>query len=138
LPEEALCQGAVGRASLARVARPARMGAHAPLRRHRAHDHHLRSAARGRLMKRRREIVALYPGSFDPITRGHEELARRALGVADRLIVAVAYNSTHDKKGFFTIEERVDLIAEVFADEERIEVKSFQGLLVDFARSEGA
>jgi pantetheine-phosphate adenylyltransferase len=89
-------------------------------------------------MKSRREIVALYPGSFDPITHGHEELARRALGVADRLVMAVAYNSTKDKQGLFAIEERVALIEEVFADEERIEVKSFQGLLVDFARQEGA
>jgi pantetheine-phosphate adenylyltransferase len=89
-------------------------------------------------MKSRRGFVALYPGSFDPITHGHEELARRSLAVADRLIVAVAYTSTHDKQGLFGIDERVRLIEEVFADEDRIEVKSFQGLLVDFARQEGA
>jgi pantetheine-phosphate adenylyltransferase len=89
-------------------------------------------------MKSRREIVALYPGSFDPITRGHEELARRALSVADRLVMGVAYNSTHDKQGLFGIDERVRLIEEVFADEDRIEVKSFEGLLVNFAREQGA
>ena len=89
-------------------------------------------------MKSRREIVALYPGSFDPITHGHEELARRALSVADRLIMAVAYSSTHDKHGLFGIEERVRLIEEVFAKEKRIVVKSFEGLLVDFARDQGA
>jgi pantetheine-phosphate adenylyltransferase len=89
-------------------------------------------------MKRPRPVVALYPGSFDPITNGHEDLARRALGVADRLIVAVAHTSTHDKQGLFSIEERVALIREVFADEERIEVSSFEGLLVDFAQAEGA
>jgi pantetheine-phosphate adenylyltransferase len=89
-------------------------------------------------MKKGREIVALYPGSFDPITHGHEELARRALAVADRIVMAVAYSSTHEKQGLFGIDERVRLIEEVFADEERIEVKSFQGLLVDFAREEGA
>ena len=89
-------------------------------------------------MNSRREIVALYPGSFDPITHGHEELARRALGVVDRLVMAVAYSSTHDKHGLFAIDERVALIEEVFADEERIAVKSFEGLLVDFARSQGA
>ena len=89
-------------------------------------------------MTRRRDLVAIYPGSFDPITHGHEELARRALSVADRLIMAVAYNSTHDKQGLFAIDERVRLIEEVFADEKRIEVKSFEGLLVDFARAEGA
>jgi pantetheine-phosphate adenylyltransferase len=89
-------------------------------------------------VKSRREIVALYPGSFDPITHGHEELARRALSVADRLVMAVAYSSTHDKEGLFGIDERVRLIEEVFAGEQRIVVKSFAGLLVDFARAEGA
>jgi pantetheine-phosphate adenylyltransferase len=89
-------------------------------------------------MKRPRPVVALYPGSFDPITHGHEDLARRALSVADRLIVAVAHTSTHDKKGLFDIGERIRLIEEVFADEDRIEVKSFEGLLVDFARAEKA
>ncbi|MEQ1856908.1 MAG: pantetheine-phosphate adenylyltransferase [Longimicrobiales bacterium] len=89
-------------------------------------------------MKRPRPIVALYPGSFDPITNGHEDLARRALSVADRLIVAVAATSTHDKQGLFSIAERVALIQQVFADEDRIQVKSFEGLLVDFAKREGA
>lgn len=89
-------------------------------------------------MKRPRPIVALYPGSFDPITNGHEDLARRALSVADRLIVAVAHSSTHDKHGLFTIQERVALIREVFADEDRIQVKSFEGLLVDFAKAQKA
>ena len=89
-------------------------------------------------MKRPRPVVALYPGSFDPITHGHEDLGRRALTVADRLIVAVAHTSTHDKKGLFDIGERMRLIEEVFADEDRIEVKSFEGLLVDFARAEKA
>ncbi len=83
-------------------------------------------------------MVALYPGSFDPITHGHEDLARRALTVADRLIVAVAHTSTHDKKGLFDIDERIRLIEDVFADEDRIEVKSFEGLLVDFARAQKA
>jgi pantetheine-phosphate adenylyltransferase len=89
-------------------------------------------------MKRPRPRVALYPGSFDPITNGHEDLARRALGVTDRLIVAVARTSTHDKQGLFTMAERVALIREVFADEDRIEVKSFEGLLVDFAKAHEA
>ncbi len=89
-------------------------------------------------MKRPRPVVALYPGSFDPITHGHEDLARRALTVADRLIVAVAQTSTHEKKSLFDIKERVRLIEEVFADEDRIEVKSFEGLLVDFARAQKA
>ena len=89
-------------------------------------------------MNRPRPIVALYPGSFDPITLGHEDIARRALSVADRLVVAVAHTSTHDKRGLFGVQERVDLIREVLRDEERVDVRSFEGLLVDFAREESA
>jgi len=89
-------------------------------------------------MNRPRPIVALYPGSFDPITLGHEDIARRDLSVADRLVVAVAHTSTHDKRGLFGVQERVDLIREVLRDEERIDVRFFEGLLVDFAREESA
>ena len=89
-------------------------------------------------MSRPAPVVALYPGSFDPITRGHEDIARRALRVADRVIVAVAYTSTHAKSGLFEIDERVELIQSVFEQESRIEVMSFTGLLVDFAREQGA
>jgi len=89
-------------------------------------------------MNSTRQTVALYPGSFDPITLGHEDIARRALSVCDRLIVAVAHTSTHDKRGLFSVQERVGLIREVLDDEERIEVRSFEGLLVEFAKSQGA
>lgn len=89
-------------------------------------------------MNSTRHTIALYPGSFDPITHGHEDIARRALSVADRLIVAVAQTSTHDKRGLFGVQERVGLIGEVLGDDDRIEVRSFEGLLVDFARKEGA
>lgn len=82
--------------------------------------------------------VAVYPGSFDPITRGHEDIARRTLRLTDHLIVAVAHTATQKKAGFFPVEERVELIREVFAEEPRIEVASFQGLLVDFCRQRGA
>ena len=80
--------------------------------------------------------IAIYAGSFDPITRGHEDLMRRSLGFADRLIVAVAKNAS--KSPVFTMDERVTLIRAAMADEPRIEVKSFDGLLVDFARSVNA
>ena len=83
-------------------------------------------------------IVALYPGSFDPLTRGHEDIARRGLRVADRLIIAVARTATHVKRGLFGVEERVELIQEVFHDEDRVEATSFEGLLVDFATARGA
>lgn len=83
-------------------------------------------------------IVGLYPGSFDPITRGHEDIARRTLRLVDRLVIGVAYTSTHTKKGLFEVEERVELIRETFSDDDRVEVHPFQGLLVDFARDRGA
>jgi pantetheine-phosphate adenylyltransferase len=80
--------------------------------------------------------VAIYAGSFDPITRGHEDLMHRSLEYVDRLVVAVATNSS--KTPLFTIEERVGLIRSALGDEPRFEVQSFDGLLVDFASSVGA
>ena len=77
--------------------------------------------------------IAIYAGSFDPITRGHEDLMTRSLAFVDRLIVAVARNLS--KTPVFTADERVALIRAAIADEKRIEVKSFDGLLVDFAKS---
>ena len=80
--------------------------------------------------------IAVYPGSFDPITRGHEDLIRRSLRFADKVIVGVADNST--KSPLFTLEERVRLIQKVLAGEPRAEARAFHGLLVDFARQMGA
>jgi pantetheine-phosphate adenylyltransferase len=82
------------------------------------------------------ERVAVYPGSFDPITRGHEDIVRRALGFVDRVIVAVAHRRTQPKSGLFDISERVDLIRSVFPDEPRVTATDFNGLLVDFAREQ--
>ena len=89
-------------------------------------------------MNRPNPVVALYPGSFDPVTRGHEDIARRALRVADRVIVAVAHTSTHEKKGLFEVQERVEMIRSVFDGESQIEVMSFTGLMVDLAKDQGA
>jgi pantetheine-phosphate adenylyltransferase len=75
--------------------------------------------------------IAVYPGSFDPVTRGHEDLIRRALRFADRLIVAVAVNPA--KQPLFTLDERVALIRRVM-DDPAVEVRSFDGLLAEFAR----
>lgn len=80
--------------------------------------------------------IAIYAGSFDPMTRGHEDLMLRSLEFVDRLVVAVATNSS--KQPLFTIEERVEMIRAARAGQPRVEVKSFGGLLVDFARQEGA
>ncbi|MBK6488669.1 MAG: pantetheine-phosphate adenylyltransferase [Gemmatimonadetes bacterium] len=80
--------------------------------------------------------LAIYAGSFDPITRGHEDLIRRSLGFVDRLIVAIAVNVS--KQPLFSFEERADFVREAVGDSSRIEVHQFQGLLVDFAREQGA
>jgi len=79
--------------------------------------------------------VAVYPGSFDPITRGHEDLIRRAKSFADRVIVAVAVNVA--KQPLFTLDERVALIRQAVEDPS-VEVRSFDGLLAEFARAAGA
>ena len=80
--------------------------------------------------------VAIYPGSFDPPTRGHEDLARRALTLCDRLVVAVAINV--NKEPLFTVEERLRMLQVSLGDDPRIEFASFSGLMADFARSRGA
>ena len=80
--------------------------------------------------------IAVYAGSFDPITRGHEDLIHRSLEFCDRLIVAVANNP--NKKHLFTLEERIGFIRAASAGDARIEVREFHGLLVDFAREIGA
>ncbi len=82
--------------------------------------------------------VAIYPGSFDPVTLGHEDVAHRTLRVADRLVIAVAHSATHAKQPLFSVKERVALLRDVFASEPRVECTSFQGLLVAFARARGA
>jgi len=79
--------------------------------------------------------IAVYPGSFDPITRGHEDLIHRCLGFVDRVVVAVAVNVA--KRPLFSLEERVALIRQTVTDP-AVEVQSFDGLLVDFARTVGA
>lgn len=78
--------------------------------------------------------LALYPGSFDPITKGHEDLIHRSLAFVDKLIVAVAVNVA--KQPLFALEERVALIKQAVSD--KVEVQSFDGLLADFAKKVGA
>lgn len=80
--------------------------------------------------------VAIYAGSFDPITHGHEDLIHRSLAFVDRLIVAIAVNVS--KQPLFTFEERAEFVRAAVGDNPRIEVHQFQGLLVDFAREKGA
>lgn len=79
--------------------------------------------------------AAVYPGSFDPITLGHVDLVRRGLSLFDEIVVAVAINSA--KHTLFTLEERVELIRRTFADEPRVRVTGFEGLLVDYLQQNG-
>jgi pantetheine-phosphate adenylyltransferase len=81
-------------------------------------------------------ITGLYPGTFDPVTRGHEDLIGRALAVVGTLWVGVASDTT--KEPLFPIEERVEMLREVTAGEPRVRVEAFAGLTVDFARRIGA
>lgn len=78
---------------------------------------------------------AIYPGSFDPLTNGHLSLIQRGLKVFDRLIVAIANNPA--KKPLFSVAERRALIAEAVNDDPRVEIDSFDGLLVDYAKLQG-
>lgn len=81
-------------------------------------------------------LIALYAGSFDPVTHGHEDLIKRTLTFADRLIVAVANNV--NKQPLFSVDERMGFIREYTGNDPRIEVRAFRGLLVEFARDVGA
>lgn len=80
--------------------------------------------------------IAVYPGSFDPVTFGHLDIINRGLKIFDNVIIAVAKNSA--KNALFTIDERVELIREVLAENPRAIVDTFDGLLVDYVLSVGA
>ena len=80
--------------------------------------------------------IAMYPGSFDPVTNGHLDIIKRSARMFDKLIVAVLINSA--KHPLFTVEERVRLLKECCRDMPNVEVKSFDGLTVSFARANGA
>ena len=82
------------------------------------------------------ERIAVFPGSFDPLTRGHESIIRRALPLFDKIIVAIGENA--EKKHFFSLEQRVEWLNLVFNQESGIEIRKYTGLTIDFCRQCGA
>lgn len=80
--------------------------------------------------------IAIYPGSFDPITKGHLDILKNAAQIFDKVIIAVAHNG--EKKGFLTVEERVNLIRQSIGDFKNVEVDSFTGLTIEYAKKHGA
>ena len=80
--------------------------------------------------------IALYPGSFDPPTRGHEDLIRRSLQLADQVVVAVAVNAV--KQPLFSVAERLTMLRDTLGSEKRVGFDSFEGLVADYARRIGA
>jgi pantetheine-phosphate adenylyltransferase len=81
-------------------------------------------------------VIAIYPGSFDPITNGHLDLIERGSRLFDRLIVSILYND--EKEPLFSVEERIEMLSEVLRGYSNVEVDHFDGLLVDYAAERGA
>jgi pantetheine-phosphate adenylyltransferase len=82
-------------------------------------------------------VIAVYPGTFDPLTRGHEDIVRRAMQLFGKVIVAVAAGH-HKKNALFTLQERLEMVREVAKDHVQVEVDSYSGLLRDFVVARGA
>lgn len=80
--------------------------------------------------------IAIYPGSFDPITNGHLDILKNAAGIFDKVIIAVAHNGA--KTGFLSVEERIELIKKSVVDINNVEVDSFEGLTIEYAKKRGA
>ena len=87
-------------------------------------------------MSKRNMRIAIYPGSFDPVTLGHLDIIRRASGLFDRLIVAVMHNQ--NKKPMFSVEERMEMLRRTTAGLPNVEIESFGGLLADYAKQKNA
>ena len=80
--------------------------------------------------------IAIYPGSFDPFTNGHLDILKSGAEIFDKIIIAVSYNM--NKKGFLSVDERVELIRKSVSNFKNVEVDSFEGLTVEYARKRGA
>ena len=82
------------------------------------------------------ERIAVFPGSFDPFTIGHEYIVKTGLKIFDKIVIAIGYNS--DKSGFFPLDVRLEYVKNTFADEPRISVSTYKSLTVDFCKSVNA
>lgn len=80
--------------------------------------------------------IALFPGTFDPFTIGHASLVQRGLSLMDEIVIAIGVNDT--KKAFFPVYERLNMLNELYADEPRVRIASYDSLTIDFAKSVGA
>lgn len=80
--------------------------------------------------------TAIFPGSFDPFTLGHKDIADRALAIFDRVVIGVGFNE--NKSGFSDVKDRVEAIETVYSDEPRVKVESYSGLTIEFARRHDA
>lgn len=80
--------------------------------------------------------IAIFPGSFDPITKGHENILRRALPLFDEIIIAIGKNSS--KQNYFSLEQRENWIKQVFANEPKVRIESYTGLTIDFCKKTNA
>ena len=87
-------------------------------------------------MNKRRASVAIFPGSFDPITNGHLDIVIRGLSVFQEIVIAILVNP--EKRPLFTVEERVEIVSRVFRGQRKVRVDTFSGLLVHYARRAGA
>lgn len=80
--------------------------------------------------------IALFPGSFDPFTIGHESIVRRGLDIVDEIVIAIGVNNS--KQSYFSLERRMEMLVDLFKDEPRVSVESYDSLTVDFAQKVGA
>lgn len=80
--------------------------------------------------------IAIFPGSFDPFTIGHESVITRALPLFDEIIVAIGSNT--NKKAYFSMEQRLQMIRQVFSENDRVKIESYEGLTVEYCRQKGA
>lgn len=82
--------------------------------------------------------IAVYPGTFDPVTKGHEAMVLRALPLFDHIVVAIGHNSAKPQAGYFSLEQRVDMLHRVFGGVNKVSVEAYEGLTTEFCKKSGA